>query len=49
MKVYAAREPVAVNPAQVAGTKVMVQRSTVLVAQPRSLLRAEAATDTGHA
>jgi len=49
VKIYAAREPVAVAPTQVAGTKVMVQRSTALVAQPHSLLRAEAAVDTGHA
>jgi mannosyltransferase len=49
VKIYAARRPAALDPTQVAGTKVMAQRSTALVAQPRSLLRAEAAIDPGHA
>jgi hypothetical protein len=49
VKIYAARRPVALDPTQVAGTKVTVQRSTALLAQPHSLLHAEAAIDTGHA
>ena len=45
VKIYAAAHPIAIDPSRVAGAKVMVQRSTALVADPRPLLRAEAATD----
>jgi hypothetical protein len=49
VNIYAARRPVAIAPTELAGTRVMAERSTALLAQPRSLLRAEAALDAGHA
>jgi hypothetical protein len=45
VKVYASRSPIAINPAQVATGKVMVQRSAALVAGGNALRKAEAATD----
>lgn len=46
VKTYVARRPIPIDPAQVAGTDVMVQPSTALVAGGQALLRAEAAADT---
>jgi mannosyltransferase len=45
VSIYAARRPIPVAPSRVASGKVMFEPSTVLVADPRALLRYEAAAD----
>jgi hypothetical protein len=46
VQIYASREPVALNPRQVAGAKVMAQRSTALVVDASATRLLEARTDS---